>query len=281
MRQYIKMCVIDSIEELDWNEMWQYAILNSSWRKRHKDTVAFWDKQAGRYANTLKYSDSADVAIGKLDIDPDCTVLDIGAGAGRLAIPLARTVKEVTAVEPSREMLKHLRVDISKGGLTNITCINKRWEDVSAEEICVHDIVIASHSLSMLDLKSALSKMNDLAKRRTYLFAFAGKRINYGEIWPKLYGEEYWPGPDYIYIYNVLYSMGIYANVEIYKQESMHRFSSLDGAVEYFCGIFDDVPVSRCENVLRAYLSEKLIEEDGCLYLKNESKNAMIWWKKE
>lgn len=274
------MCVINSIEELDWNEMWKHAKLNSSWRKRHKDTIAFWDKRAGRYINAIRYSNSADIATRKLDIDPGCSVLDIGAGTGRLTIPLAKIVKKVTAIEPSREMLKHLKENISKEGLTNITCINKRWEDINTEEIGTHDIVIASHSLSMSDIKDALSKMNDLAKRRVYLFTFAGNRVNYGELWPKLYGEEYRPGPDYIYIYNVLYPMGIYANVEIYKQESMRKFSSLDDAVKYFCEIFDDVSTSRRENVLRAYLSEKLIEEDGGLCLKNESKNAMIWWKK-
>jgi len=274
------MCVINSIEELDWNEMWKHAKLNSSWRKRHKDTIAFWDTRAGRYDNAIKCSNSADIATRKLDIDSECTVLDIGAGTGRLTIPLAQTVKKVTAIEPSKGMLKYLKEDMSKEGLTNITCINKRWEDVSAEEIDIHDIVIASHSLSMLDIIGALSKMNDLAKRQVYLFAFAGNRANYGELWPKLYGEEYRPGPDYIYLYNVLYSMSIYANVESYKQESMHRFSSLDDAVEYFGEIFGDVPVSRREEELRAYLSEKLIEEDESLCLKHESKNAMIWWKR-
>ena len=97
------------IEEIDWNRMWIEATENASWRKRRGDMTEFWNKRSRRYSESLKHNDRSMQMISKLDIDPECTVLDIGAGPGTLTIPLARIVKHVTVVEPSSGMLACLR----------------------------------------------------------------------------------------------------------------------------------------------------------------------------
>ena len=101
----------------------------------------------------------------------------------------------------------------------------------------------------------------------------------YSELWPRLYGEEFRKRPDYIYIYNILYGMGIYANVEISKAEFKEQFSSLNEAVEEW---MENLGVSAPEasDVIRSYLSANLVEEDGAFCLKDEMKSAMIWWEK-
>jgi len=123
-------------------------------------------------------------------------------------------------------------------------------------DIAEHDIVLASHSLTMLDIKEAVSKMNDVAKRYVYIFTFAGAQIwDYNTIWPKLYSEKNQPGPNYLYLYNVLYGMGIYANVEITNSEYKQHFSSLDEAVEQWK---ENLAVSspEAEDVIRSHLSK-------------------------
>ena len=65
-----------------------------------------------------------------LTVTRDSRVLDIGAGPGTLAIPLAPRVKEVTAVEPGAGMVSILQERAAREGITNIRCIQKRWEDV-------------------------------------------------------------------------------------------------------------------------------------------------------
>ena len=179
-------------------------------------------------------------------------------------------------------MLARLKENASKEKLANVTYINKKWEDVEiGSDIAEYDIVLASHSLTMLDIKEALSKMNDAAKRHVYIFTFAGARMwDYSTLWPKLYGEEYQPGPDYIYLYNVLYEMGIYANVEITNSEYKQRFSNLDEAVDQWKENLD-VLTPDVEEVIRSHLSENLIEEDGTLWSKREMRSARIWWRRE
>jgi SAM-dependent methyltransferase len=267
------MNMVETIEELDWNEMWKKAMQNSSFRKRRQqDRTEFWDKRAKGFNESIKRNDRAEGIIAKLDIKPDDTVLDIGAGPGTLAIPLAKMVKHVTAIDPSKGMLACLKENAVTEGLKNITCINKKWEDVAiGRDMGKHDIVIASHSLAMLNLVS----------RYVYIFTFAGRRFwDYDELWLRLFGEEFQPGPDYIYLYNVLYEMGIHANVAIIKSDHNQRFSNLDEAVERWMENLD-VSSPEAEVVIRSYLAEKLVVDAGALWSKQEMNSAMIWWKKE
>src|SRR5437899_11917663 len=53
--------------------------------------------------------------------------LDIGAGAGRFALPLALAVREVIALEPSESMLAGLREGIAETGVGNLRIVQERW----------------------------------------------------------------------------------------------------------------------------------------------------------
>ena len=272
----------NSMEGVDWNEMWMSSMNKSSWRKKNGDIDNFWDcKRAERYNQSTNENHSKKL-ISTMDIDPDCTVIDIGSGPGTLTIPMARKAKHVTAVEPSFWMLHHLKENVEKAGLFNVSWIKKRWENVVLfEDLKPHDIVVASYSLSMLNMKDALSKMNCLANRTVYLFTGTGCRINkQNDLWNQLYGEDYNLGPDYIYIYNILYDMGIYANVEI--QNGCHapqRFSSLGEATNQWMENLE-VHSPEGEAIIRKYLSTYLVKEDGAWWSKSDMKDVIIWWDK-
>ena len=60
-------------------------------------------------------------------VGPDDVVLDIGAGAGRYALPLATAVREVIALDPSTAMLAALREAMAEFGIANIRPIEARW----------------------------------------------------------------------------------------------------------------------------------------------------------
>ena len=58
---------------------------------------------------------------------PGETWIDIGAGAGRYALPLARAVGEVIAIEPSSSMRVALEEGIASKGLANVRSLADRW----------------------------------------------------------------------------------------------------------------------------------------------------------
>ena len=81
-----------------------------------------------------------------------------------------------------------------------------------------HDLVIASYSLSFLDMREALLKMDRLAKRQVILYCFAGvpswERIRV-DLYPLIFGREHICHPMSDVLYNLLYSLGIYADVQM------------------------------------------------------------------
>ncbi len=257
----------------------------SSWGQR-AGKPEYWDERVDQFEGVIKQSNREAMIMSKLEIEPDHTVLDIGAGPGTIAIPLAKIVKGVTAVEPSPGMLARLKEKASKEHLANIRYIAKKWEDVEIGEgkdieAGTHDLVIASYSIVMKDIKTTFLKMNEAAKRYVYLFVGAGRGKTGRSFWATFHRGK--PSPDYIYLYNILYQLGIYANVDIMNSNFEMLFPDIEAAVQHYIQHFKgwmDVSGDK-EEKLRVYLSENLVEENGMLLLKQKLKTAMIWWKKE
>ena len=271
---------------INWSEL-EKVIRSGYYRRRAhgEDPGSMWDKRAKRFNESMmQHPERAEKQIANLDLKPEYTVLDVGAGTGRLAIPIARKVKSVTAIDPSKGMLACLQENMEREGITNIVCINKRWEDVElGVDIEQHDVVIASHSVST---QEAVAKMDAASKKYVYILTFAGRWMGNGEeegLWKAIYGERQrqraWHS-DYILLYNILHDMKIYANLNIQESESEQRYESLDDAVTKWKEM-RDIPAEK-EDVLREHLSTILVEDDGTgtLCLKRKSKSATIWWQK-
>lgn len=76
---------------------------------------------------------------------PEDVWLDVGAGAGRYALPLARAVREVVAIDPSAGMLETLRELMAEHGITNIRPIEARWPMPSGGESPAGDVALIAH----------------------------------------------------------------------------------------------------------------------------------------
>ena len=273
---------------INWNEFRKAMRSAGPRRMGHENPAEHWDKRAEEFnRSTKERSERTDRQVASLRLDPDYTVLDVGAGTGRLSVPIAKIVKQVTAVDQSGGMLSYLEENMAEEGLSNYKAIQKRWEDVElGVDIEPHDMVIASNSLGMFDLQEALAKMDAAAKKRVYLFISAGRRFfddQEEEFWERVYDRP--PRrhggfrSDYMLLYNILHDMGIYANVEIKDSEHVQHYGSLDEAVEQWKAR-REIPEEN-EPLLREYLSKNLERENGDgLTFRRRTKSAMIWWPK-
>jgi SAM-dependent methyltransferase len=268
--------------QTDWNELWKAARRDASLERHHRDKVKFWNRRATGY-NDASHNGAERIAqiTSRLDINKETTVLDVGAGTGVLAIPLAKIAGSVTAVDPSPGMLAKLKAGAARERLDNITCLERKWEDVSVgDDITPHDLVIASYSLIMPDIRAALEKMHAAAGRAVCLFWFAGPIQGANEdLWPRLFGQPYSPGPDFIYLVNVLYQMGIYPDVEIRASDFKHYYDNPDAALD---DLQSKLNFNRPEDIsiVRDYLSEALKPDGARYYLQRPSRTAMLWWQK-
>ncbi|HII05950.1 MAG TPA: class I SAM-dependent methyltransferase [Methanotrichaceae archaeon] len=273
---------------INWNELRKAMISEGRGRRGRENPGEFWDKRAEEFnRSTKERSERTDRQVTSLRLNPDFTILDVGAGTGRLSVPIAKRVRSVTAVDQSRGMLDCLEENMAEVGLSNFHCIQKRWENVQlGVDIEPHDVVIASHSLGMFDLQEALEKMNSAAKKRVYIFTSAGKWFFDDleeELWERVYDRPPRRGgwrSDYMLLYNILHEMGIYANVEIRDAEHVQRYESLDEAVRRW-KVMRGIPEEN-EPFLREYLAKNLEGDDGenggGFTFRRRTKSAMIWW---
>lgn len=273
-------------DSLDWNEIWKRRMKVNNNLKRSRGCSYFWNnrKKAREYAASSEEEDCNRIrwVISSLPVTASSRVLDIGAGPGVIAVPLSSQVAGVTAVEPSPAMREVLEETIEEQGIENIDMVGKPWEDVEIDDLAPpYDVVFASFSLGMDDLKESVEKMNRVCSGTVALFHFAG--LPYWEqmmteIWPDLHGVPYLPGPKIDVIFNLLYRMGIYPDVEVSPYIRTLRFAGLDAAYEDLRRRFL-IKTPEQEKIFREYLKGKLVPDGDGLALKTPVHRARLTWQ--
>ncbi|NPV61943.1 MAG: class I SAM-dependent methyltransferase [Methanotrichaceae archaeon] len=275
-------------EAIDWNEVWRSQMQRNKDSSPGRDCSRIWESResALRFWNMSQENrNRVDKTIWSTDVTPESRVLDIGAGPGTLAIPFAQKAAHVTAVEPADGMVSVLKEKMDEYSVKNIDVVQKRWEEVSVKEDLQppYDVVIASFSLGMPDIRSAIEKMMMASSKYIYLYHFAGPTswdLQWKDLWQKLHGKEYQPGPKSDVLYNVLYQMGIYPNVKTFRLQHSQRYGSLEDALK---ALRPQAQIETAEQaaVLQEYLQHTLKEENGSLVLPASSIRVKMWWEKD
>lgn len=282
---------------INWAKMWEDGILNA-WSDRltskYGSINEAWDRKAAEYDKDLEHSNRVKF-LDKIERHSPQTVLDVGAGSGVFAIPLAKRVKRVVAVEPSPGMLDILKKKAESYNLTNIEYINKKWEDVSVDTLIEinngeYDAVICSHALYYItNLHNSFKKMNDISKGHVYLLIIADEDLDntYLKLWERLHKKTRSQGqyPDYACLYMVLREIGLHPNIEILDTYAKIYIKSIDECIDRWKDDLDldSEPTEHQRDAIREYLSDKIKEEDGNddrrLYWEWRSKDAVFHWR--
>ena len=267
-----------SKNEIDWNAAWNRA---REERPRNRDSSS-WDRRALSYGKHVMESNYEKDFLKLLQPQPSWSVLDVGCGSGTLAVPLAGRIASVTALDFSTGMLDLLRQRCRDAGITNITAIHGRWEDDWNQlGIGTYDVAIASRSIVVNDLRDALIKLDRAARKGVYISALVGDGPFDRRIFDAV-GRSLDKGPDYIYVYNLLHQMGIYADVSLLTSREWNSYATIDEAVEGMRWMLDDMS-SEEENRLRDYLAAAFVPHEGGWRLPAPKvvRWAVISWEKE
>jgi hypothetical protein len=91
------------------------------------DPADFYAPVKDRFRMDPRRTDDATLNVLKALVAVDDVLIDVGAGGGRYALPLAMSVRRVVAIDPSASMLSALSEDAAAHGITNIETIDARW----------------------------------------------------------------------------------------------------------------------------------------------------------
>lgn len=276
---------------IDWNAMWQEESQHSMWNSGISRKEE-WNSRAESFNKGISRAVTDEAALDKedyiskmlarIEVKPEWSVLDIGCGPGTLAIPLAKKARSVTALDLSSEMLKHLKVNAAKSGVDNIRYLNFSWQDAfGRKQVTGHDVVVASRSLMSGDMKEAIANIIAVTRQAAYL-TFPVVHLSFDQEVYRAIGRERIKHPPYIYIYNLLFQMGIMANVEILNSKIESRYCSIDEAIESIQRRTD--PFTPAEKAkLVEFLEQKFAGQKDSPFLTHQghSKWALIWWRKE
>ena len=157
------------------------------------------------------------------------TAIDVGAGAGRLALPIALNCAAVAAVEPSQSMASALTEEASRHGIANVTLVQDRWEDA---EVPSADIVLCAHVLyTCLDIEAFVRKLDSHATSEVWVVLFhrpPQRRIY--PLWLPVHGEERLWLPALPEFEQVLHHLNIEYSVQGLTPQDVGGFESLVSA---------------------------------------------------
>ena len=267
--------------QLDWNRIWQESCRR---RKGDRNDREFWNKRAPSFANHAKESSYVADFLRVTALPADWSVLDVGCGAGTLAVPLAGSVRQVTAADFSVTMLTILAARCREQGLTNVSTQLLSWDDDwDAAGIEQHDVAIASRSLVVEDLAGAIQKLASRARHRVIISSLVGDGPFDRRIFNAI-GRDLDRGPDYICVYNLLHQMGIYADVTFVGNRGEERkiFADIDDAVSGYRWMIGDMS-SEEEKKLRGYLERHLDKTEFGFMLdyQHPVRWAILSWDKD
>jgi len=258
---------------------------NNSEKERINLSAELWHKNYDHRLNMddLQKKTKSEAEFNRLKrfITKDASVLDIGAGMGRLAVPLAKEVRKMTAIEPGKVYTNIMKDRAARDNVDNIEFSENVWSDFPLQE--KYDLVYSTWSDAVRD-PVALMKMHEASRGYCALELVASPPnvwVFPSQIYPMIMGEEFRSPGNYLNIVTTLYDHGIYANLETWQSNRVAKYQTMEEAMEIWkmcLGNYIKVN-GEIEEKLRQYYRSRM-EPDGSYAFNFEGVvDCMIWWK--
>jgi SAM-dependent methyltransferase len=239
---------------------------------------------AGRYVADMFVADphrEDDPIVTRLRraVTPATTVLDVGGGAGRYALPLALVCKHVTVVEPDPGMVGALRDQMEKHAISNITVVEEKWQDTAAGAA---DVVLCAHMIyDVVDIQGFVQWLTGHARERIMLLALLAWPIgSFSPIWPRVHNEQRVSLPSVPKLLPVLWELGIYPDLEMLALQWPAYAKDRDAVLARLRRMIYVQPDSEPDARLRAALDELTVETPQGVTLRDARPNreCLVTW---
>lgn len=234
---------------MDFNKLWLEGMKETDGtlsKRMEEDEIEeeFWkDFLSSKDSVRLEDRDILPLKRRILELLAKCPrVMEIGPGWGNYTYDIANGSQELTCLDISKAVLDFIQEAAEKRDINNINTIHSKFENFQ-EEVSFDAVVGVNCFYRMRDMKAVIEKMNKLSNKLCIIAMTSGPdRPHYIEL-NKNYGYEIKsPKRDYIYLYNIVYALGIDANVEI-----------IDLKKDYVYDDFEQLIKDNTKNILSNY----------------------------
>lgn len=213
-------------------------------------------------------------------VTPDLTVLDVGGGAGRYALPLAIHCRHVTVVEPSPSMVSNLTAACQSAGIENVSAVAETWEDAEVEPA---DIVLCANVVyGVADIEPFVRKLNEHARDRVAIVVWMDAPLSMmSPLWREVHGEDRIELPALPELLPVLWEMEIYPSLEMLPATPPRSAPSMEKAMQIARHFLYVQPGSE-EDKRLVQAAPRLVEEtpEGLTLRGQRSRpQAVVWWR--
>ena len=213
-------------------------------------------------------------------IKPGETLIDVGAGGGRLALPLSLNCDWVYAVEPSPSMCDVLRETAEEAGIENVSVTQATWEDASVETA---DVVLSSHVVYVVqEIEPFIRKQEAHARRLVLAVVFQSPpQAPMGGLWEQVHREERLRLPSLPELLPVLDELGIRARVTELQPRPVQSFDSFEDVRDSLTRRLYVKPGTAEEARLQRALEDSLEEVDGAWRIKGSQpiRPCIVEWE--
>ena len=225
-----------------------------------------------------------DLLVNRLlkEVTPNSSLLDVGAGGGRLSLPMALHCRNVVAVEPSASMGAVLLQQASEYSIPNVSLVEATWE---AAEVAPADLVLCAHVLYVVpEIEQFVRKLGTHAQERVLVVLYqAPPQSQTYSLWKTVHGEDRLALPSLPELNDVLTQLGIEFHVDMLPPQPLRGFDDYQQAIEQLIRRLYLTPGTPQMASLESALPDLLEESDGSLIIRGSEplEPALIWWRPE
>lgn len=266
---------------MNWNKLWH----EEKYSKKERHGYDYWNNFAPNYRKHPGKSTYEHDFFALANIHDGETVFDMGCGSGTLTLPLAEAGHKVFAADFSDGMLDILAREAEQKHLNDrITILRLDWnEDWENHNIPVCDVAIASRSMIVSDLESAVDKLQSKASRKVCIVEPTAESPHFNVNIADYIGYKRFEKPDFVYLINILFEKGIMPELKYISSRRTDYFESTDDAVKKMIKFFHEPLTASEYSKLEEYIDRHLVISDNNLYTFDEYwpvSWAYISWEK-
>ena len=268
--------------ETAWAERVQ-ANRDQAERLRESTTGDHYAPISGLFVADPRRTDEPVLEMLRAMAAPAETWLDIGAGAGRYALPMALRVRQVIAVEPSAGMRRAMRAGIDEHGLKNVRIVAGPWPESAAllEPLPAADVSLIAHvGYDIEEIGPFLDAMEAATRDRCIAVLTDRSPASVADpFWPLVHGEERVALPALPDLLELLHARGCETEVDRVER-SPRSFESVDALTAFLRRQLFITEGGAKDQHFRAILPDMIVFRDGAWTLADGPAGAIgivVW----